>query len=61
MDDTLLRLSPNNSKKMENLKAAWALHYAYYNFKLVHTTFGVTPAMKAGITDHVWNWEMFIA
>jgi hypothetical protein len=37
------------------LKAACALHFAYYNFCRVHSSLRATPAMEAGITDHVWT------
>jgi hypothetical protein len=40
---------------MGNLKAACALHFAYYNFCRVHSTLKVTPAMAAGLTDHAWS------
>lgn len=49
------RLTNAFSKKLTNLKAAVALHFAYYNFCRVHSTIRVTPAMEAGITDHVWT------
>jgi hypothetical protein len=32
-----------------------ALHYAYYNFCKVHLTIGTTPAVAAGVTDHIWT------
>ena len=51
------RLTNGFSKKLENLKAALALHVAHYNFARVHRTLRVTPAMAAGITDHIWNWD----
>ncbi len=51
------RLTNAFSKKLENLKAACALHFAYYNLCRVHSTLRVTPAMEAGITDHVWSLE----
>lgn len=54
------RLTNAFSKKLENLKAALALHFAYYNFMRVHKTLKTTPAMAAGITDHVWRWEELI-
>jgi hypothetical protein len=31
------------------------LHFAWYNFVRVHKTLRVTPAMEAGITDHIWS------
>jgi hypothetical protein len=37
-----------------NLKAAVSLFMAWYNFVHVHQTLRVTPAMEAGLTDHVW-------
>jgi hypothetical protein len=50
----LTRLTNGFSKKWENLWAALCLHFAYYNFCRIHRTLRVTPAMEAGITDHVW-------
>lgn len=49
------RLTNGFSKKLKNLKATLALHFAYYNFVRVHSSLRVTPAMEAGITDHVWS------
>ena len=45
------------SKKVENLCDAIALHFMYYNFARVHSRLRVTPAMEAGISDHVWEIE----
>jgi hypothetical protein len=49
------RLTNAFSKKMENHKAAIALHLAYYNFCRIHPRLRVTPGMEAGITEHVWT------
>jgi hypothetical protein len=49
----LTRLTNAFSKKWDNLKAAVALHFAFYNFCRIHLTLKVTPAMESGITDHV--------
>jgi len=49
------RLTNAFSKKLDNLKHAVALHFMYYNFCRIHKTLRVTPAMEAGITDHVWE------
>jgi IS1 family transposase len=49
------RLSLGFSKKMANLRAAVALHFAYYNFCWIPRTTGVTPAMQAGITNYPWT------
>ena len=54
------RLTNAFSKKMENLRAAVALHFGHYNFCRVHMTLRVTPAMEAGLTDHVWSVEELI-
>lgn len=48
------------SKKIENHRAAVALNYAHYNFCHVIRTLRVTPAMQAGITNHVWDLEEFM-
>ena len=55
------RLTNAFSKKLANLKAACALHFAYYNFCRIHSTIRVTPAMEAGLTDHVWELEEMLA
>lgn len=51
------RLTNAFSKKIGNHAAAVALHFMYYNFCRVHQTLRVTPAMEAGIADHVWTLE----
>jgi IS1 family transposase len=51
------RLTNAFSKKIENHAAAVALWFTYYNFCRVHQTLRVTPAMEAGISDHVWTIE----
>jgi transposase-like protein/IS1 family transposase len=57
----LTRLTNAFSKKWGNLNAAIALHFAYYNFCRVHSSLRVTPAMEAGLTDHVWTIAELIA
>jgi IS1 family transposase len=49
------RLTNAFSKKAENLKAAVALWFAYYNFCRVHGSLRRTPCMEAGITDRAWK------
>jgi IS1 family transposase len=51
------RLTNGFSKKVENHAYHVALHYMHYNFCRIHTTLRVTPAMEAGIADHVWTIE----
>lgn len=51
----LTRLTNAFSKKLRNHKAALALFFAYYNYCRVHTTLKTTPAVAAGLTDHVWT------
>jgi hypothetical protein len=55
------RLTNGFSKKAENHCHAVALHYMHYNFCRVHQSLRVTPAMQAGIADHVWSVEELIA
>jgi IS1 family transposase len=55
------RLTNAFSKKIENLEAAVALHYMHYNYCRIHQTLRVTPAMEAGIADHVWELEELVA
>jgi IS1 family transposase len=49
------RLTNAFSKKLENMKAAVALHFVHYNFVRVHKTLKVTPAMEAGIVNDLWS------
>jgi IS1 family transposase len=49
------RLTNAFSKKWENHWAAVAVWFAFYNFCRVHKTLRCTPAMEAGIADHVWS------
>lgn len=55
------RLTNAFSKKIENHAHAIALHFMYYNFCRVHQTLRVTPAMEAGISNHVWAIEEVVA
>lgn len=57
----LTRLTNAFSKKWENLRAALALHFAYYNFCRIHKTIRCTPAMEAGIANHVWEIQDLLA
>jgi hypothetical protein len=54
------RLTNAFSKKLGNLEAAIALHFAWYNFCRVHASLRVTPAMEAGIANHVWSIEEIV-
>ena len=54
------RLTNAFSKKVENHEAQIALHFMHYNFCRIHQTLRVTPAMEAGIADHVWSLEEVI-
>jgi hypothetical protein len=53
------RLTNAFFKKIENHFHALALYFTFYNFIRLHQTLGVTPAMVAGATDRLWNWEDF--
>lgn len=54
------RLTNAFSKKLENHGHMVALYFMHYNFCRVHNTLRVTPAMEAGLTDHVWSMEELI-
>jgi IS1 family transposase len=55
------RLTNAFSKKVENHEHAVALHFQHYNFCRVHKTLRVTPAMAAGLSDHVWSYEELLS
>jgi len=54
------RLTNAHSKKLENHEAAIALHYMHYNYCRIHQAIRVTPAMEAGLADHVWSVEELV-
>ena len=54
------RLTNAFSKKLKNHLAAVAVYFMYYNFGRIHQTLRVTPAMEAGVSDHVWPYEEII-
>ncbi len=54
------RLTNAFSKKIENHAAAVAIYMMYYNFGRKHLTLGTSPAVKAGIADHIWSVEEII-
>jgi IS1 family transposase len=55
------RLTNGFSKKLENLSYSIGLHTMYYNFARIHQSLRVTPAMEAGLTDHVWDLEEIVS
>ena len=55
------RLTNGFSKKIENHGHAISIHFMYYNFARVHKTIKTTPAIKAGIADHIWTLEEIVA
>jgi IS1 family transposase len=54
------RLTNGFSKKLENHGHAVALYFMHYNFCRIHKTLRVTPAMEAGLTDHIWSLEELV-
>ena len=54
------RLTNAFSKKVENHAHAIAIHFMHYNFSRIHKSLRVTPAMEAGVSDHVWELEEII-
>lgn len=57
----MTRLTNAFSKKWWNLKWAYALQFAFYNFCRIHQTLRTTPAMEAGISDHMWTIQELIS
>ena len=57
----LTRLTAGHSKKIDNHRAAVALHFVHYNFARICQTIRCTPAMEAGISDHVWSVQELVA
>jgi IS1 family transposase len=55
------RLTNGFSKSIENHRLSLAIHFLHYNFARIHQTLRVTPAMAAGLTDHVWELSELIA
>jgi IS1 family transposase len=55
------RLTNAFSKKLENHIHALAIYFMHYNFGRIHQTLRVTPAMEAGLTDHVWSLQEIAA
>ena len=55
------RLTNAFSKKIENLKTAVALDVMHYNFMRIYQTLRVSPAMAAGVTDHLWEISEIIS
>ncbi len=55
------RLTNGFSKKIQNHEAAVALHYMWYNFVRIHQTLRVSPAMAAGVSNHLWSWREVVA
>ena len=56
----LTRLTNAFSKKLENMKAAAALHFAFYNFCRIHSTIKTTPAMASGVVDELWEIDRLL-
>lgn len=55
------RLTNGFSKKIEMHAHSVALHFTYYNFCKIHQSLRVTPAMDAGLSDHVWSLDELVA
>jgi hypothetical protein len=55
------RLTNAFSKKIENHIHAVSLHCMHYNFARQHKSLRVTPAMAAGVSDHIWSLEEIAA
>ena len=55
------RLTNAFSEEVGEPLGRYALYFAYYNFCRIHSSIRVTPAMEAGITDHVWDLAEMLA
>src|SRR5690349_24551971 len=55
------RLTNGFSKKWENHRHSIALYFMYYNFVRIHQTLRCTPAMAAGLSDHVWSMDELVS
>jgi hypothetical protein len=55
------RLTNGFSKKLANLKAALAVHFAWYNLVRIHRSLRITLVMAAGVTDRVWDLAELVA
>jgi IS1 family transposase len=56
----MTRLTNGFSKKLENHRHAIALYFMYYNFCRIHQTLKITPAMAAGLSNHVWELDELV-
>jgi IS1 family transposase len=54
------RLTNGFSKKIENLRAACSLYFFHYNFMRMHLSLRCTPAMAAGISKNIWEWDAIL-
>ena len=54
------RLSNGFSKKIQNHAHSIAIHFMHYNFARIHNTLRVSPAMEAGVSDHLWSLEEIV-
>ena len=55
------RVTKDSQRKLENHAAMVSLYFMHYNFSCVHQRLRVTPAMEAGLADHVWAIEERVA
>jgi hypothetical protein len=51
------RMTNGSSMKLADHESNVALHFMHYNFARIHQTLRTTPAMSAGLTDHVWEFS----
>ena len=61
MNKRFARLTLAFSKKLANHENAFSLFAMHYNFSRIHRTLRVTPAMEAGVADHVWSMVEIVA
>ena len=61
MNRRFTRLTNAFSRRVENHMHAVALRYMHYNFVRIHKSLRMTPAMAAGVTEHLWEIEDIVA
>jgi hypothetical protein len=55
-----IRLTNGFSNKVDNLRHAVMLYFMHHDFGWIHQTLRVTPALEAGVTDHIWSIDQML-
>jgi len=60
MNRRFTRLTNAHSKKLANHIHALSLTFMWYNFARINQALRITPAMAAGVADHVWSVDEIV-